>query len=77
MLNYNLDSVQTAHKLVRLCEKYHDDMSIDVIHGRQTVDGCSLLGVASLVGNFVCINLICDNREKMMKFTEELESIKE
>lgn len=76
MLNYNLDSVQSAKNLVHLCEKYHDDMSIDVIHGRQTVDGCSLLGVASLVGNFVCINPIGDNREQMMKFAEELESMK-
>lgn len=77
MLNYIIDSVQSAEKLTRLCEKYHDDMDIDIMHGRTVVDGCSLLGVTSLVGNFVCINLIGDNREQMMKFAEELESMKE
>ena len=47
MLNYNIDSVQSAEKLIRLCEKYHDDMDIDIMHGRAVVDGCSLLGVTS------------------------------
>ena len=47
MLNYNLDSLQSAEKLVRLCEKYRDEMEldIDIICGRQTVDGRSLLGL--------------------------------
>lgn len=43
MLNYNLDSVQAANKLVHLCEKYHEDMDIDIVHGRQVIDGRSLL----------------------------------
>ena len=32
MLNYNIDSVQSAEKLIRLCEKYHDDT---IIKGEQ------------------------------------------
>ena len=78
MLNYNLDSVQSAEKLVRLCEKYRDEMEldIDVIYGRQTVDGCSLLGVTSLIGHFVTIKPVEKDRKKIKSFSEELEKIK-
>ena len=78
MLNYNLDSLQSAEKLVRLCEKYRDEMEldIDVIYGRQTVDGCSLLGVTSLIGHFVTVNPIGRDKDKIQRFAEELEKIK-
>ena len=76
MLNYNIDSVQSAEKLIRLCEKYHDDMDIDIIHGRQTVDGCSLLGVTSLIGKFVSVVPVGRNEDAIQKFAEELERIK-
>ena len=78
MLNYNLDSVQSAEKLVRLCEKYRDEMEldIDVIYGRQTVDGCSLLGVTSLIGHFVTVSPIARDKDKIQRFAEELETIK-
>ena len=78
MLNYNLDSVQSAEKLVRLCEKYRDEveLDIDVIHGRQTVDGCSLLGVTSLIGHFVTVKPVEKDRGKIQSFAEELEKIK-
>ena len=78
MLNYNLDSVQSAEKLVRLCEKYRDEMEldIDVIYGRQTVDGCSLLGVTSLIGKFVSVVPVGRNEDAIQKFAEELERIK-
>ena len=78
MLNYNLDSVQSAEKLVRLCEKYRDEVEIDidVIYGRQTVDGCSLLGVTSLIGRFVTVVPNTTDKEMLQKFAEELERIK-
>lgn len=78
MLNYNLDSVQSAERLIRLCEKYRDEMEldIDVISGRQTVDGCSLLGVTSLVGNFVSVVPVGRNEDIIQNFAEELERIK-
>lgn len=78
MLNYNLDSVQSAEKLVRLCEKYRDEqeLDVDVIYGRQTVDGCSLLGVTSLIGHFVTVKPVEKDREKIQSFAEELETIK-
>lgn len=78
MLNYNLDSVQSAERLIRLCEKYRDDigLDIDIIHGRQTVDGCSLLGVTSLISRFVTVVPNTTDKEMLQKFAEELERIK-
>lgn len=78
MLNFNLDSVESANKLIRLCEKCRDEMEldIDVTHGRQTVDGCSLLGVTSLIGRFVTVVPNTTDKEMLQKFAEELEMIK-
>lgn len=78
MLNFNLDSVESANKLIRLCEKCRDEMEmdIDVTHGRQTVDGCSLLGVTSLIGRFVTVVPNTTDKEMLQKFAEELERIK-
>ena len=78
MLNYNLDSVKSAERLIRLCEKYRDcnGLDIDIVHGRQTVDGCSLLGVTSLIGRFVTVVPNTTDKEMLQKFAEELERIK-
>ena len=78
MLNFNLDSVESANKLIRLCEKCRDEMEldIDVTHGRQTVDGCSLLGVTSLIGHFVTVIPIGRDKDKIQQFAEELETVK-
>ena len=76
MLNYNIDSVKSAEKLIRLCEKYHDDMDIDIMHGRTVVDGCSLLGVTSLIGKFVSVVPVGKDEDVTQRFAEELEKIK-
>ena len=78
MLNYNLDSVQSAERLIQLCEKYRDcnGLDIDIIHGRQTVDGCSLLGVTSLIGKFVSVVPVGKDEDVTQRFAEELEKIK-
>ena len=78
MLNYNLNSVQSAERLIRLCEKYRDDigLDIDIIHGRQTVDGCSLLGVTSLIGHFVTVRPVTNDSDVAERFSEDLERIK-
>lgn len=51
-------------------------MEVDVIHGNQNVNGCSLLGVFSLIGNFVGINTYSGDENKMQRFEEELETVK-
>ena len=77
MLSFNLNSKESAEKLIRLCEKYHDDMEVDVICGRQTVDGRSLLGVISLIGHFVTVKPQTDDKSIVERFGEDLERIKE
>lgn len=77
MLSFNLNSKESAENLIRLCEKYHDDMEVDVICGRQTVDGRSLLGVISLIGHFVTVKPQTDDKSIVERFGEDLERIKE
>lgn len=76
MLSFNIDSKESAEKLIRLCEKYRDDTEVDVICGRQTVDGRSLLGVMSLIGHFVTVKPQTDNEDVINKFSDDLEGMK-
>lgn len=76
MLSFNIDSKESAEKLIRLCEKYRDDTEVDVICGRQTVDGRSLLGVMSLIGHFVTVKPQTDDKSVVDRFSEDLERIK-
>lgn len=54
MVFLNLDSLDKVTKLVKVCEKY-DSIDFDVIHGRYVINGKSVLGVSSLIGNIVKI----------------------
>ena len=76
MLNYNIDSVKSAEKLVKLCERYRDIADIDVNCGRHSIDGRSLMGVISLIGNFVTVNPQTDDQDIIRKFGIDLEGIK-
>lgn len=76
MLSFNIDSKESAEKLIRLCEKYRDDTEVDVTCGRQTVDGRSLLGVISLIGHFVTVKPQTDDKSIVDRFGEDLERIK-
>lgn len=76
MLSFNLNSKKSAEDLIKLCEKYRDDVEVEVIHGNQTVNGCSLLGVFSLIGNFVGIKADSRDEDAVQRFAEELEILK-
>lgn len=76
MLSFNLNSKKSAEDLIKLCEKYRDDVEVEVIHGNQIVNGCSLLGVFSLIGNFVGIKADSRDESAVQRFAEELERIK-
>ena len=76
MLSFNLNSKKSAEDLIKLCEKYRDDVEVEVIHGNQTVNGCSLLGVFSLIGNFVGIKTDSRDERAVKRFAEELERLK-
>lgn len=76
MLNYNLDSIDSATKLIHMCDKYKGRMEIDVICGRQIIDVYSALGIYSLVGKIVSIEPLTNNREILMRFKNDLEKLK-
>lgn len=76
MLNYNLDSFESAGKFIKMCDKYKGRMEIDVICGRQNIDAHSILGVYSLVGHVVSIEPQTDDMDLMEIFEEDLERIK-
>lgn len=57
MVFVTLDSLDKVNALVKVCERYKD-VDTDIMHGRYTVDGRSVLGVSSLLGNIV---KVCPN----------------
>lgn len=75
MIFIKLDTLDTASNLTRVCEKYKGDMSIDVLYGRYIVDGRSILGVTSLLGNIVRIDPITCDHELIEDFTKEVKKI--
>lgn len=75
MISYNLDSIEKAKKLVSICEKYKDEFDVDVIHGKQIIDGTSILGVISLIGHIVSINISSRCNEKFMRFKNDIERV--
>ena len=53
MIFLNLETLDKANKLVKICEKY--DIDFDVLYGRYIIDGKSVLGVTSLIGHIIKI----------------------
>lgn len=76
MLSYNIDSIESAEKLLRMCERYKDLMDIDIICGRYIIDAYSMLGVHSLIGHIVTIDPQTDREELMLSLGKDLEQIK-
>lgn len=77
MLSYNLDSLESAEKLVKMCQKYKGLMDIDIICGRYIIDAYSMLGVHSLIGHMVSVEPQTDNKNLVEQFGEDLEKIKQ
>lgn len=69
MISYLIKDEKSAKKLVNICEKY-EDSDIDVIYGRQIIDGKSILGVMSLMGRMVTIKI--NNEENEKEFEKEI-----
>lgn len=75
MIFLKLDNLEKAKELCKVCDSYKEQMYIDILYGRYTIDGCSMLGVASLLGNVVEIKP-CTNDENLMKlFLADVEKI--
>ena len=69
-----LDAMETIERLCRICTKYKDDFDIDIEYGRYTVDGCSILGVSSLMGNIVRIHPPSEDRNSNTELIKNMYS---
>ena len=74
MIFINLDSLNKVNALTKVCEKY-DDLDTDIMYGRYIVNGCSVLGVSSLLGNIVRVCPNTDDEEIMNSMIKDLEEI--
>lgn len=74
MVFLTLDSLSKVNELVKVCEKYKD-IDTDIVYGRYIVDGRSVLGVSSLLGNIVRICPNTDVPELMGDIVKDLEEI--
>lgn len=73
LIAFKIETLDDAQNLVNICDKY--PFNIDVIHGIQTVDAKSVLGVASLLGNYVSVIPITDNEEMLNKLENKIKPI--
>lgn len=75
MIFLKLDSLETANGLSKVCDKYKEDMDVNIIYGRQIIDGRSVLGVVSLLGNIVKVEPITYCKNTIDEFYSEIEKI--
>lgn len=75
MIFLNLDRLENASKLTKICEKYSKYMEVDVTYGRYVIDGCSILGVTSLLGNIVKLKPRTDDSLLVEYFIKDVKEI--
>lgn len=73
MIFLNLDSLDKASNLTKVCEKY--DVDFDVFYGRYIIDGKSVLGVASLIGHIIKIETNTNDSLLLNYIIKDLEGI--
>lgn len=73
MIAFKIETFADAQNLVNVCDKY--PFNIDVIHGVQTVDAKSFLGVTSLLGNYVSVIPMTDDKDAIIKLENEIKLI--
>lgn len=73
LIAFKIETLDDAQNLVNICDKY--PFNIDVIHGIQTVDAKSVLGVASLLGNYVSVIPVTDDEKMISKLENEIKPI--
>lgn len=69
MLNCKLNNIRDAQDLVWFCMNFDED--IDVLYQRQVIDGKSILGVMSLIGNTVTIEMLSNDDNAKANFEKE------
>lgn len=75
MFFIQLKTLENAINLSNICNKYKDHMFIDVIHGRQNINGTNMLGIISLLGNIVKINPITHDDDLISTFYNDIKAI--
>ena len=75
MLSYNLDSFDSAKRLINFCDKFKGEMEIDVLCGRQVIDGFSALGIYSLIGKTVTVYPLTNDKNAAKQFEKEFVDI--
>lgn len=73
MFDYKIYKDKDVLKLVNVCNKYEED--VNVYYQKQVIDGKSVLGVASLMGHIVGVEIETDDEEIRNKFKEEIDSV--
>jgi hypothetical protein len=77
MLTINLDSLDMTKKVAKLCEDYRSSygFNTDIIKGHYIIDGCSQLALVSLLGNFVTVDPLTDDKWVKDKFIRDIVAI--
>lgn len=70
-----IDTLDTANEISKICDKYKENMDVDIIYGRQVIDGRSVLGVVSLLGHIVKIIPVTKDEVMINNFYHEIEKI--
>lgn len=65
-MNYKLDTLTKVDKLVSYSREFEED--IDVRYQRYTIDAKSVLGVSSLVGTTVNVEIITEDEKVKEEF---------
>lgn len=73
MTAFKIETLIDAQNLVNICNKY--PFNIDIIYSTQIVDGKSILGVSSLLGNYVSVIPITDDKDAVIKFENDIKPI--
>ena len=73
LIAFKIDTLEDAQNLVNVCDKY--PINIDVVYRTQTIDAKSFLGVASLLGNYVSVIPITDDKDSIIKFENDIKPI--
>ncbi len=73
LIAFKIETLIDAQNLVNVCDKY--PFNIDVIYRQQTVDAKSILGVSSLLGNYVSVIPVTDDEEMLSKLESEIKPI--
>ena len=75
MILINLDTLEVANKLVKICESYSKHMEVDVLYDRYVLNGISILAVASLLGNTVIVEPKTEDTLLLGYFIKDIQGI--